>query len=227
MLVGKFPTPARALPLFLAIVSALWYCTRAMCQEECAATCQGVEVVEFYRDYTPRRSYAPYVCDLLKCVPKQNLAGLDRVVLTDAAGQPRRERRKKTYSRKRKVSLIEAYGFYQPAWHHDRAHIQLYIDRIFPPPRVEPTRYMRFISPLMRPAYIRASLGRVLYHEIGHHIHAEQRPEHREAENVADMYMFRLMKRLLIRRFYFLPPAILAVLMAPGFWKSMVTPPHK
>lgn len=30
------------------------------------------------------------------------------------------------------------------------------------------------------------SIGEVLYHELGHHIHACARPEHREKEDVAD-----------------------------------------
>ena len=125
---------------------------------------QGVEVVEFYRNYTPRRSYAPYVCDLLKCVPKRYLAGLDCVVLTDASGESRRERRKKTHSRGRKVFVVDSFGYYQPEWNGNRPYIQLNIDRIYPIGRPEPTPYQRLLAPLIRPALARAQLAHVLYH---------------------------------------------------------------
>ncbi|MCC6488041.1 MAG: hypothetical protein IT364_11130 [Candidatus Hydrogenedentes bacterium] len=194
-----------------------------MNQEESRTEFRGVDVVESYRDYTPRRSYTPYVCDLLKCVPKRYLAGLDRVVLTDAAGQPRRERRRKTRSRKRRVPLIEARGFYQRAWRGNRAFIQLYVDRIFHKAENRRTPYERLTAPMLwpiiRPAFIRVNLAFVLYHEIGHHIHAEQRPEYRERENVANTYRRRLVMRLLLLRWYFVVPACLALMVLPEIWR--------
>ena len=42
--------------------------------------------------------------------------------------------------------------------------------------------------------------GTVLLHEIGHHIHAVQRPEHREREDVADDWQRRLTLGYLKRR---------------------------
>ena len=42
-------------------------------------------------------------------------------------------------------------------------------------------------------------LGDTLYHELGHHIHAQQQPEHRERETVADEWQTRLL-RVHVRR---------------------------
>ena len=182
---------------------------------------QGVEVVEFYRNYKPRRSYTPYVCDLLKCVPKPYLAGLDRVVLTDASGESRRERRKKTHSRGKKVFVADSYGYYQPECNGNRPYIQLNVDRIYPIWRPEPTPYQRLLAPLIRPALARAQFAHVLFHEIGHHIHAEKRPEQREKENVADRYGWQLFKRLLLMRWYLMAPAMLGLLLLPSCWRPI------
>ncbi len=191
----------------------LLLCTRKRIGSCVRAWTSSNRIATTHRAVLTRRT----LCNMLACVPKQYLVGLDQVVLTDAEGQPRRERRKKTYSRKRKVSLIKSLGFYRHARHDSRAYIQLYIDCIYPSGRPEPNWYERAIAPLLRPAFVRVRLAFVLYHEIGHHIHAEQCPEHREKENVADMYMWRLMKHLLLRRCYLVIPAVLGMMILPSF----------
>jgi hypothetical protein len=183
-----------------------------------------LEIIEEYRDYEPRRSVEPYVRDLLRCIPKKHLHGLRRIILTNASGQPRRERREKTYSRKRRVSLNESLGYYRHAWGSEPASIQLHIDRIFKRPNPEKKKWLfwfRLLRPLMAPIFVRYKLGSVLYHEIGHHIHETQAPEFREPEDVADRYGYEFLARMMWRRWYFVLSAVLALALFPPAWSML------
>jgi hypothetical protein len=51
--------------------------------------------------------------------------------------------------------------------------------------------------------------GKVLYHEIGHHIHTVVRPEHsREREDIADEWQERLWKYYARKRYWYLMPLL-------------------
>lgn len=49
----------------------------------------------------------------------------------------------------------------------------------------------------------------VLFHEVGHNIHYEKRPEHREKEDVAEDWGSRLIAGYVRRRYWFLTPLLL------------------
>jgi hypothetical protein len=51
-------------------------------------------------------------------------------------------------------------------------------------------------------------IGRVLFHELGHHIHLTTRPEFKEKEDVADDWSKRLMRNAVRRRHRFMRPFI-------------------
>jgi hypothetical protein len=64
-------------------------------------------------------------------------------------------------------------------------------------------------------------LSSVLFHEIGHHIHATAQPEFREKEDVADKWKSKLQRRYLRGRYPWLIKA--APLLAPLLkWLSKV-----
>ncbi len=73
---------------------------------------QPVIIEEFYRKYECPGNASVAVEKLLAGVPRKYLAGLKKVVITDAAGLNREGRRGKTKSRKKKVSVQKCLGFY-------------------------------------------------------------------------------------------------------------------
>jgi hypothetical protein len=50
------------------------------------------------------------------------------------------------------------------------------------------------------------SFGLVLFHEIGHHVHATVAPEYLEKEDVADAWAKRLWKKFARQKYWFLVP---------------------
>jgi hypothetical protein len=50
------------------------------------------------------------------------------------------------------------------------------------------------------------SFGDVLFHEIGHHIHATVRPEHREKEDVAEDWRKKLWGNFGRKKYWYLVP---------------------
>jgi hypothetical protein len=50
------------------------------------------------------------------------------------------------------------------------------------------------------------SFAKVLYHEIGHHIHKTSRPEFHEREDVADSWKHKLVRRFARKHYWYLRP---------------------
>jgi len=175
------------------------------------------EIVESYNGYNPPFRIKPIVEDLLKCLPQKYLRGLNTIVLTDAAGRPRRERRRKTRSRGKKVALNGCLGFYQPVPRGQKPYIQLYVDNILRGCR----RAGMPLGLLTRPFSRRLRFASTLYHEIGHHIHRTQRPEHREPEIVAEKYKYQFLVDFAAKRWYLALLALLGALLHPGFWRRI------
>ena len=115
------------------------------------------------------------------------------VVLTNSSDLPRNRRRGVTRSRGRKVRIITARGLYHQEWQGRPAWIEIFVDNALK--GWERGLWLRI--PLVREGRI----GDVLFHEIGHHIHFAIRPEFREKEDVADVWMVRLSTKYLQKRF--------------------------
>jgi hypothetical protein len=148
------------------------------------------EIVENYRSFTPAKDLGPTVRMLLEYVPVHHLAGVRFIELTNST-VIRERRRGKTWSRGKRVRFSECLGLYCGD------HVELFVDEIIQTP---PTWVWRV--PVLRAMWI----GSVLFHEIGHHIHFTQRPEHREREDVADEWKKRLMRGFLRKRYWYLVP---------------------
>lgn len=152
-----------------------------------AVSSQRPKVITNFTGYTPPFDVVPIVERMVASVPPKYLAGLKEIVLANASGLPRKLRRSVTKARKRKVRIVEAGGLYHQAWNGSRAWIEIFVDNKLR--QWEKGWWLKF-------SYIREMLlGDVLFHEIGHHIHATIKPEFREEEDVADGWKLRLTRQ--------------------------------
>jgi hypothetical protein len=139
---------------------------------------------------------------LLRYIPLADLVGLQSVVLTNSLGLSRDERRQKTWSRNRKVRLHDCLGWYSRPTQASGGRITLLVDNVFR----GATKFNLRVAP------IRAmSLASVLYHEVGHHIHATRRPEYRGKEDVADTWKEKLTRKFMRERYWYLIPIALPI----------------
>jgi hypothetical protein len=148
----------------------------------------GVEVVEYYKDYSPPFDAVKPVRRLLEHLPGKYLKGLYGVTLTNSQST-RHLRKGYTRSRKKKVRFADCLGLY------GGGRITLIVDKIF---RDYPDYFLRL--PFVRTML----LGEVLYHEIGHHIHRTQKPDRRDLEFVADEWRDKLMRSFMWERYWYL-----------------------
>jgi hypothetical protein len=155
------------------------------------------QIIENYRDFAPPRQVRPLIEDLLKAVPSKYLVGLKTILLTNQKALSRDERRQKVWGRKGKQNIAEARGAYYQATRSNSAYVLLLIDNILDsaPPWILRVPHFRYVP-----------LSEVLYHEIGHHIHAAHRPVHDGRENVAENWQKRLHQVFLRKQFWYLRP---------------------
>jgi hypothetical protein len=156
----------------------------------------SVPIREFYNNFTPPRHSVKTVRRLLDAVPANYLTGLDAVILTNQSGLSRRDRLGKVTSRGRRRSQGLTIGRYHPTHAGNKPWIELYVDKI----ERGITRY-RWLAFVREVVY-----AHVLFHELGHHLHYTQAPEHREKEDVADAWSRKLMKSYFQKRYWYLLP---------------------
>jgi hypothetical protein len=141
------------------------------------------EIREAYFAYTPPFDVAAVVRDLLSYVPAEYRHGLKCLVLLNVSGFSRKDRRRSIPSRGRRQRPPRILGVYHRPLPGRPAYIVIHVDRII----------ARAARLGLRVSIYRDSLfSRILYHEIGHHIHLALHPEHREPEAVADAWAERL-----------------------------------
>jgi len=160
------------------------------------------EIVEAYRDFDPPPNFKRSVETLLNYVPQKYLVGLTTIVLTNREGLTRSKRRQKVRSRNHKVRLAESLGSYYRATKSTPATVWLYVDNI-----VKSGIGWWNRAPVLRYLVV----GQVLYHEIGHHIHAVHRPEYAEKEDVAENWGGALTRRFFRQRFWYFYPFLMGV----------------
>ena len=154
-----------------------------------------VEIQENYKDYEAPRCALKSVKRLIRHTPKKYFSDLQLVHLTNSDALNRKSRRQKTKSRKRKVSLNNCGGWYIEKWNNQPARIELLIDKIF----------YEFPSWALKIGFISdITLSGVFFHELGHHIHKTQAPEHQEREDVADKWENRLSRQYFWKRYWHL-----------------------
>lgn len=146
---------------------------------------RGPKVIASYSSgYRPPFDVTTIAERMVDSVPPKYLVGLSEVVLTNASGFSRKRRRSVTKSRKKKVKTRTALGVYHPAWKGRAPWIEIFVDNALS--RLGKGLLLKFSL------FRELALDKVVFHEIGHHIHYTVRPEHREKEDVADVWMVRL-----------------------------------
>ncbi|MGH9830903.1 MAG: hypothetical protein ACREDR_47460, partial [Blastocatellia bacterium] len=119
------------------------------------------------------------------------------------AASTRDQRKQKVRQRNRAHRLIDARGAYDSATRSSSASVWLYVDNILAsldPPWITKVPFLRFYG-----------LHTVLFHEIGHHIHAVHRPVYQGTENVAEDWGRRLTLRFVRRKYWYGLPLLYAV----------------
>ena len=157
-----------------------------------------MEIVEAYKDWQPPIDGRKAVAAAISAVPNEHLIGLDRVVLTNAGGLNRSQRRKKTRWRGRTRNSREALGTYAQPWQGRAAYINLFVDNIIAQcPRAAKLPPIR-----------NALFADILFHEIGHHIHVTRTKQFRQREDVADDWARSLGESYLRGRRWYLAPLV-------------------
>lgn len=154
-------------------------------------------VYEHYAAFNPPMFVRPTIGRLLAALPPAYLAGLDAVVLRSTESLSGPERRRKTRGRGRAVLLRDCLGIYHRARRGRPASIELIVDNIL---GSMPRWFLRV------PCLRETAIGKVLYHELGHHIHSLFAPEYRKREQVAEQWERRLTRRYLRANYWYLLP---------------------
>lgn len=175
----------------------------------------AIRINEEYRNYQPRFNVGKTVRTLLERVPTKYTRGLNCVVLTNLSGQSRRTRLGKVTSRGRRIPASRAAGLYHQEWKGQPPWIELYIDQIL-------GDWRQF--PLWIPFLRELAVARVLYHELGHHVHWFIHPEYREKEDVANDWRDKFMRNFFRRKYWYLIPVFKLV---ATMRERRTTPPKK
>ena len=157
-----------------------------------------VKIVEAYKDWKPPIDCHKAVAAAISAVPNEHLIGLDHVVLTNAGGLNRAQRRKKTKHRGKTRHSREALGTYAQPWQGRPAHINLFVDNIV----AQCPRAIKL--PPIRDVFF----ADILFHEIGHHIHVTRAKQFRDRECLADDWARRLGALYLRKRGWYLLPLL-------------------
>jgi hypothetical protein len=168
------------------------------------------EVVEAYRDYAAPCDARATVEDLLASVPSEQAGGLRRVILTNAAALTGRRKRGWSWHRGKKVRHQHVRGMYHRETRGQPASVELFVDQICgdTPDWALRSRLVRSLT-----------FAPTFFHEVGHHIHATTKPEHREPEDVADEWKRALTQRHLRRRH-----PIARIVLRPLVWLARILP---
>jgi hypothetical protein len=173
------------------------------------------QVVENYRDFEPPAGFRSLVEDLLESVPPKYLVGLKTIVLTNREALTRDQRRQRVWSRNRKIQLAEARGAYYKSTRTSPASVTLYVDNILAshvPPWITKVSFLRYCD-----------LDTVLFHEIGHHIHAVHVPVYEGKENIAEDWSRTLKRRFFRRHYWYALPLLYPLALAIRLAKRIVT----
>jgi hypothetical protein len=157
------------------------------------------EVREAYREYAPPFDVTSLIRELLSYVPADYLIGLKDVVLLNASGLSRRDRRQRVRANGKKLIAERCLGFYHAERPGAPARIEIQVDRI-----LQQVPRLALQVSVFRDWFFAGTL----YHEVGHHIHQTLQREHDEPEDVADRWARRLKESLLRQKYHSLTPEV-------------------
>ena len=159
-----------------------------------------IPIHENYKEYQAPLWVRPTVERLLASLQSQHIGGLRSVVLSDSAavGRGRTGRVKG-----RKYNRHDCRGFYHEAWRGEAPWIELVIDNILASQAASLLRWQLFRD---------LAIGRTLYHEVGHHLHATVGSAAEGGEASAENWRKRLSKLHGRKRYWYLRPLRLFLL---------------
>jgi hypothetical protein len=94
-----------------------------------ARSSAGTQIVEAYKNYLSPFDAAKTVRLLPRYVPPQYVAGLKTIVLTNQQAMSHDQRRRKLWSRRRKVPMTRVRDRYFQAWKGNPAWFELFVDK--------------------------------------------------------------------------------------------------
>jgi hypothetical protein len=150
-----------------------------------------------------RRGIERAVHKLLLGIPAGYVAGIEAIVLRDAGGLTRAEKKRRSHARGQVL-----LGTHQNGQGGQRAVIHLFVDSIMP-------RWPAAL--LVFPFFRELLLATVLYHEVGHHIHAAIEPRHVAAEAAAEAWSRRLTKHYFSQHYWYLIPILVPMVRVIQF----------
>ena len=153
-----------------------------------------VPISEDYADYSPPPWVRKTVDRLLSSVSDAHVAGLSAVVLTESAKISSGKTRRVSG---RKYGLNTCLGFYQPRRDSEPPAVFLVVDNILAQKWIPRVQLGRDIA-----------LGQVLFHEVGHHLHATIGSHGRGSEASADAWERRLSRLHFRKRYRYLRPVV-------------------
>lgn len=153
-------------------------------------------IQETYKEYTPPVNVANAVQTLLAYVPSKYLAGLDQIVLTNAASLSQERRRQKTALGSPTPNVK---GLYHQLWNGQPAWIEIFVDNTL---QEWPSKLIKL------PFFRNYALSEALYHEIGHHIQFTKKLQFGDGEAFAEQYESKLFRLFFRKRYWYLQPII-------------------
>ncbi|GJM26635.1 MAG: hypothetical protein DHS20C16_30500 [Phycisphaerae bacterium] len=171
-----------------------------------------IDIVESYKHYAPPIRVRAVVERLVARMPDRYKWGLKTIVLTDSASISRNERNRKVRRNGKRYLKSECLGMYFQKWKGEPAWIRLIIDNILK----DCPWYVSRI-PIVQDIVI----GQVLYHELGHHIHATSKPEYKDKEDVADRWSGKLMVAYMRKQYWYLTPIFVTVAHIMKFFRRI------
>jgi hypothetical protein len=149
----------------------------------------NVKIIEEYDNYFPPVHVYGALQLLLRYVPREHLAGLHKITLTNSEHLRNRMKGKITLDKQR-FRPADCQGLYH------EGHVWLIMDKI-----LQPYPELFLLIPFFKTLFI----GEVLYHEIGHHIHRMEQPGFRDRrEEVADEWKDKLMRTFGRQRYWYM-----------------------
>jgi hypothetical protein len=154
-----------------------------------------VAIRENYQEYVAPLWVHRTVERLLGSLAEAHTRGLSAIVLTNSARLTGRKGGRRSRRNRGGVTT----GKYHPVWNGEAAWIELIVDEI-----------VRSIpKPLHKLQLARdLAFGRVLFHEIGHHLHAVVGSAGREGESSAEAWQNKLSRIHLQKRYRYLRPLV-------------------
>ncbi len=159
-----------------------------------------IEIKENYRNYVPPASIVATVTRLIDGISSDYLAGIKTIVLTNFEALNHNRRRQKNKSKGKKVAVKYSRGRYYHKYKGDPAWIELFVEKMLPNDVSKIILCIPFVCDMF--------VSDVLFHEIGHHIHAIRAPEHKEPEDVAEKWKKKLTKEYFTRKYWYVLPIL-------------------